>query len=132
MPIIARYVFALGAIYTVPTQCHTNPAIDTSHPSQAVEERINEIKAVVKELASRDWKKMLHKFAQRHLTGKPKSRYVEAEVAREQRAAEPQARAARRYHRFPQRVRRQPPFRQESRLARPRPQPVLRSSSIAT
>jgi hypothetical protein len=37
----------------------------------------------VKELASRDWKKMLCKFAQHHLTGKAKSRYVEAEVARE-------------------------------------------------
>ena len=83
VPILARYVFALGAMYTVPTQCHTNPAIQTSHPLQVVDERINEIKAVVKQLASRDWKKMLHKFTQRHLTGKPKSRYVEAEVARE-------------------------------------------------
>jgi hypothetical protein len=44
----------------------TNPAIDTSHPSQAAEERINEIKAVVKQLASRDWKKMLRKFTQLH------------------------------------------------------------------
>jgi hypothetical protein len=71
VPILTRYVFALGAMYTVPTQCHTNPAIDTSHPSQAVEERINVIKAVVKQLASRDWKNMLRKFTQRHLTGKP-------------------------------------------------------------
>jgi hypothetical protein len=93
VPIIARYVFALGAIYTVPTQCHTNPAIDTSHPSQAVEERINVIKAVVKQLASRDWKNMLRKFTHRHLTGKPKSRYVEAEVARELLNHEPELHA---------------------------------------
>ena len=66
MPILARYVFALGAMYTVPTQCHTNTAIDTSHPSQAVDERINEIKDVVKRLASRDWKKLLRKFTQLH------------------------------------------------------------------